>query len=433
MKKYGIIIAGIALIGGLLAFFWNPTRYSVALTEMTDAQYPDNPNLESRHSGAKQQLFSTVTINEGQNNQFDFALRSHEADYCTITLPNVPLLEWIPTASEPIKSDAYLTYIGVINQEWNRQQIQFKPGQFTVSGTSGVPITRVDLAQNCLNAYLWEALVYVKDTDGKEKLYWQGWFDFPHTLYARLFEARNNLPFDTFREGMENWIDPPSRPIALGTLRQVTAETDAVFESQNEAMYPLTGERERKRKNIICPRQVNSINDLLTDSTTFATFSIPGYYNTADPRKTELGRLGKLQRVIRRQTIGMARQPLTELELVFASPTKPGLQTRLVVGGFNPSDLPVLPPERVNESGWQMSMGVGNHSFYETFDYQQQHPVRTNPFYSFLLDQHGNWLDSHKVGIDGTSMHLDKNGKLNLWILSFERHAFVGHYQIALD
>jgi hypothetical protein len=407
------------------------TTFEIPTKEMTDAEYPDNPNLESRHSKAKQKYFKSIILKNNGQNLFDLDLFSHENGQCEISLKNLPLLEMMPTAPDFIKKDEYLTYIGIINQEWNRQQVQFKTGQFSVKGNAKQQITRVDLARNCLNAYLWEVLVYAKDTDGKDKLFWQCWFDFPKEAYKDLFETRNNLNYEKFRAGLENWIDPESKKIDLAILRKVYDEREVSFESKNNEMYPIKGERERKKKNIITPKIFAKTADLLSDSTKFATFSVPGYYNRKDPRKTELSKLGVLQRVKKRNVIDALGKKSIELELDFLSNADNKTITKLVIGGLDLSQIPQLNETDANE-GWQTSMGISNHSFYETFDFQQKHLTKNNGFYTFLLDEKGNWLDSHKVGIDGPLFHFDKEdkSKLHLWILAFERHAFVGHYVI---
>ncbi len=407
------------------------TTFEIKVTEMSDSEYPDNPNLDSRHSLAKQKYFEKIVLNDKNQSLFDLDLYSQKEGEIKISLKNLPLLEWMPTASEYIKKDNYLTYIAVINQEWNRQQVQFKKGQFSVSGNSKLEITRIDLARNCLNAYLWEMLVYAKDKDGNDKLFWQCWFDFPHDLYKDLFEKRNNLSYSTFEEGLENWKDPESKPIDLQLLRKVISEKEIAFENKNTEMYPLKGERERKRKNIIYPKTITKINDLLSDSTLFATFSIPGFYNKKDPRKTELSKLGILQKVVKRKVTTALGKPSTEFELIFLSNKDSKTITKMIVGGMDIKEIPTLLAENAND-GWQTSMGVANHSFYETYDFMKAHPTAQNGFYSFLLDEKGNWIDSHKIGIDGPLFHFDdKNkNKLHLWILAFERHAFVGHYEL---
>ena len=50
--------------------------------------------------------------------------------------------------------------------------------------------------------------------------------------------------------------------------------------------------------------------------------------------------------------------------------------------------------------------------------------------FSFLLNEKGDWLDSHDVGIDGILLYRDEENvsKIHGYILSFERHSFVGHF-----
>ena len=103
----------------------------------------------------------------------------------------------------------------------------------------------------------------------------------------------------------------------------------------------------------------------------------------------------------------------------------------MIIGGINPTDIPQLEIEKMDK-GYQMPMGIANHSFYESIERLNQTPSKENAYYGFLVDENGNWLDSHKVGIDGPLFYFDKNDKtqLHLWILSFVRHSFVGHYKI---
>jgi len=50
-------------------------------------------------------------------------------------------------------------------------------------------------------------------------------------------------------------------------------------------------------------------------------------------------------------------------------------------------------------------------------------------FSEVLLEEKGKWLDSHKLGVDGTIFHFSDNDKktLHLWLLSFECHSLVGN------
>ena len=107
--------------------------------------------------------------------------------------------------------------------------------------------------------------------------------------------------------------------------------------------------------------------------------------------------------------------------------------TKLIVSGIDKKDIPALAVEDVNK-GWMNSMGFGNHTFYETYEHCLANGSKKSEYFSVLLDENNKWIDSHDVGIDGPLVHYDINDKhsLHLWILVFERHAFVGHYAIEL-
>ena len=195
------------------------------------------------------------------------------------------------------------------------------------------------------------------------------------------------------------------------------------------------GERAKKKINVIYPAKYNKIDDFLTDSTLFATFSPPGFYNTSDPRKTKLSLLADLRKVVVRNVVSnnATKDSLTELQLTFLSKDKK-METSVVVGGIDLSEIPVLSVENAHQ-GYQMPMGIGNHSFYEKYQKCLANPSLENPYYSLIVDSEGRFLDSHDIGIDGPLLHFDKedNHKLHIWILSFERHAFVGHYLVDLS
>ena len=79
--------------------------------------------------------------------------------------------------------------------------------------------------------------------------------------------------------------------------------------------------------------------------------------------------------------------------------------------------------------GIKKPMGIGNHGFYEHVDYASTHSSSESPYYGFILDEEGKWVDSHFFGVDGPILHLDENDEnlLHFWLLSFERHAMVAH------
>ena len=103
------------------------------------------------------------------------------------------------------------------------------------------------------------------------------------------------------------------------------------------------------------------------------------------------------------------------------------------MGGLKKELIPILNIKEAKD-GFQMPMGIANHSFYESYKFMLNNPSKQNPYYALLLNEEEKFIDSHEIGIDGPLLHWDQNNKdlLHVWILSFERHAFVGHYTLQL-
>ncbi len=406
------------------------TFFEASITELTEKEYPDDPDIALRGKNYGKLKFSRVQLHPLNADEFRLVLVPANLSTDTITFPKLKITEWIPTVPEHIRQDEYLSKISCVNLEWNRQQVRFDDSSFFYipEGQTKQLVSRIDLARNCLSTKLWEIIMYENENEFNKPLY-HGWFDFPMELFSKLFEYKNGFPFSKFEEYLIDWKDPESQIIDLNKLRIATNEAELTFSDRNNKMYSLKGERKKKFQNIIYPKNPRSINDFLTDSTLFATFTPPGFYNTADPRKTELGRLRKLVKVIGRggELDGMTGK-FKEIELVFNS-LSDSLTTKIVLGGFDISKVPTL-PDSLAHRGYQMPMGIGNHSFYESYTKALKNPSETNHYYGLILDKDENWLDSHKIGIDGPLMYFNEAGDLNLLLLSFERHAIVGHYVI---
>lgn len=405
--------------------------YTAELVELSDSEYPDNPDIDIRSELDGRFAHSNIRFSPtGKHGYYDIVIDPENADSDTIRLSGVNLLEWIPTVPEAIRSDPYLTLIGLNNQEWNRFQVRFNETQFELAGErmESVNTTRFDLANNCLQTGLWEVITYTEE-DGKQKPCYHGWFDFPPALYAELFVLRNGMSFDDHAASMVDFVPTESRLLNTSLLRTVHSSIPLAFEELNAVMYPLIGERSKKATNIVYPENCGQIADFHTDEALFATFSPPGVYVRSDPRSTQLGRFTKLDRVtasVVNSTIS-GQSGLLEFELGFSDAD--GRHTTFVLGGIDPARIPVQPLESAHK-GWQMPMGIANHSFYESYEEAMERSSLINPWYAYLTDGEGKWIDSHDVGIDGPLMHRDAQDPsiLHLWILSFERHALVGHY-----
>ncbi|GAB5418026.1 MAG: hypothetical protein Crog4KO_31060 [Crocinitomicaceae bacterium] len=405
-------------------------RIDFKIDELTDAEYPDNPDIGFRHPQYSTNAFDNGALIEKEGRyQFVFHLTGGDS----ITINKLDVLQFIPETPDHLKKDDYLNKLALINQEWNRNQVKLLPGEFQCGNDK---IIRVDLARNCLNSYLWEVILYEED-NGKTLPSAHGWFNFPKKKYRELFNKRNPKAFDPLKGHLVNWHDVESRFINKTLLREYLFECDITYEDLSDSIYPMKAAREKKRKEIIWPEQFGSMRDLQLDSSTFATFSPPGFYNKKDPRHTELGRFRHLAgiHVYRTQSVRKEKPEngLWEIEFNFDDP-ETGRMTRFIVGGLDFSQLPKLPVADANK-GWKNSMGFGNHSFYESLDEFNAYNTAESDYYAYLTDGNGSWLDSHKIGIDGPIFHVDPDNPelLHVWLLSFERHALVGHYTIEVD
>ena len=413
--------------------------YQASIQELTDQQYPDNFQIENRTELWNKYDHNLFQIVRNDSNHFTIKILPENSSSDTIILDHINILTWIPTIPNHIVSDKYLSQIGIVNAEWNRQQVSFYRDEFKIAGENEEHNNtfRIDLARNCLNSYAWEVITFTLD-NGEYKPMYHGWFDFPKTLYRELFNEVNKgkLTFEEYVDYLENYKELEKNNINFEVLRTVNEEIIVPFEDHRMNGYPMTGARKLKYKNIVYPVNPLTINDMLTDSTTYSTFQWPGYYDKKDPRPTSLSKLGIAKKVIIRNTNSnnQANDPCFEFDITFARNTDTNYLTRIVIGGVRMEELVQMPIEDYNDA-YKKPMGIGNHSFYEGFQYAMSNPVSKSPYYGFIIDNQGKWVDSHFFGVDGPILHLDDDDPsiLHFWLLSFERHALVTHLTFSID
>jgi hypothetical protein len=160
------------LLSFFLIFGWGCSRKSsdntflIPIKMLSDSAYPDNPDIGFRSAQYNQIRYDAVKLNRHDDFVFDISLSDSTDANHSITLRKVNLFEFIPSAPQWVKADKYLTHLSIVNQEWNRFQVQF-PRTFEElelkrNSFENQHFSRIDVAQNCLNAYLWEVIAFVK-------------------------------------------------------------------------------------------------------------------------------------------------------------------------------------------------------------------------------------------------------------------------------
>jgi hypothetical protein len=434
----GVAVLAIGLAFGAVAWFharYDDTReQTVPLTTFSNAEYPEDPEDRSREFG--NYPHRSLQIQQTGDTRFRFVLQPTSSRAAAIELFDVDLAHFVAAVPPWVRTDPDLTKVGLIDREWNRQQVSFRQDSLYVrthKGGDGFEyraLSRVDLARNCLNAGLWEILLFTVE-DGEERVYEHTWFTFPLGLYKQLFERVNGLSYWDYWWSLEHWVDPAGTPIRLDRLRTVEREWPLVTSAQWDEAPRWQGEQRLKRKNILAPTAIHTYRDWYIQPVRFASFIQPGYYSVAYPRDTKLHYLSELTRTtLRRIHTPAHSNALYELDLVFKD-SRTGEPTRLIFGGL---DLRSLPSASSNhyERGWQAPMGIGNPSFFEPYEELLARPPLGRPFYGFHLDNQNRWINHHEVGVDGPLLHWDADdpSKLHLYLLAYERHALLNHFVI---
>ncbi len=403
----------------------------VAVREFTNAEYPEDPANRSLHHG--QYDGRRLTLVKKDSTHFDFVFEPNHPHIARVIFHDVDVSLMTPRVPEWTKGDDGLVRIALTDRQWNRQQVSFGgPGSphVEVSGGDGFErdnLYSAELAKNCINAGMWEVLLFTNE-GGDKALYYQGWFTFPLGHYKDLFEHNTGLPYWRHWYYLEHWVDPAGTLVPMDKLREVVheQEVDVIFDRSERVI--VSGEQARKRKTTIA-ENVLTWNDFYDGHRIrFASFIPPGRYSLNHPHTNEYRRMDRLDRAILRQVKSPARDgTLHELELVFSSTKQEGV-CRLFVSGVDLAALPRLPIKDYPK-GMYMPMGIGVPPFFQSYDQLQENPSFRSPYVSVLLDADSRWIDHHGFAIDGCVLHRDEkdSDRVHVYLLSYERHSLIAH------
>ncbi len=434
----GLLVMAVLAIGVRTYFrYATAETMEIAVQEFSNAEYSEDPSGRSVHHG--QYDGRTLTLVKKDDTHFDFIFEPQHEHISRIVFRDVDVSLMTPSLPEWTKTHDGLTRIALTDRQWNRQQVRFggpESPQVEVEGGDGFERERLysaELAKNCLNAGLWEVLLFVKE-NGKKAMYYQGWFTFPHGHYMDIFEQQTGLPYWQHWYYLEHWFDPAGTVMDLDQLREVRAEREvpATFDKHERVIFH--GEQVRKTRTTMADN-VRNWGDFYNGKhiIRFGSFIPPGRYSNDHPWKNRYTEMDRFDRAILRkvQSPGSA-EPLDELELIFSSSNHAGLR-RFILSGLDFAKIPQLPIANYPKSVY-MPMGIGVPPFYQSYEQLQQKPPQKSPYFSFLLDEDDAWIDHHSFAIDGPVMHRDAADplKLHLYLLSYERHTLVAHLVIDL-
>jgi hypothetical protein len=431
----GLLLAAAAGLGVRTHFrYQKADTMAVAIREYTNAEYPEDPADRGLHFGRYDGR--RLTLVKKDATRFDFVFEPDQPHVAQVVFKDVDVSLMTPGLPAWTKGDDGLRRIALTDRQWNRQQVQFGgPGgpHVEVAGGDGWErenLSSAELAKNCLNAGLWEVLLFNRE-GGNKVLYYQGWFTFPLGHYADVFEHNTGLPYWRHWYYLEHWFDPAGTPVALDQLRQVVREREvkATFDRSEEVL--AAGEQVRKRRTTIA-ENVRTWGDFYDGrKVRFASFIPPGRYSDSHPWKNEYTRMDRFDRAVLRDVRSPATdRPLQELELVFSGTGREGV-CRFFVSGFDLEALPRL-PARDYPKGLYMPMGIGVPPFFQSYEELEKDPPHRSPYVSVLLDGEGKWIDHHRFAIDGPVLHRDAQdpGVLHAYLLSYERHTLIGHLRV---
>lgn len=438
-RRIGLGLAVGLAVSAVGGYLWFQARYqeapeqTVSTRAFSNKAYPEDPEARSRLFG--NYPHPALTLHRVGGTRFRFLLRPGSDHATTIELGEVDLAHMVAAVPPWVKTDPALTRVGLIDREWNRQQVQFRRDSGVVrvhpggDGFEERALSRVDLAGNCLNAGLWELLLFTLE-GGEEVVYEHVWFTFPLGLYKALFESVTGLSYWDYWWSLEHWVDPSGTPIRLDHLRTIDHEWSVTARAEWSEAPPARGEQHLKRKNILSS-PIHTYRDWYTQPVQFASFIPPGRYSLAHPRDTKLHYLAEFTgATLRRVHAQAGLRALFEVELRFRD-GRTGEPTRVIVGGLDLTSLPTTSPHEY-ERGWQVPFGIGNPGFFERYETLLADSPLQRPFYGFHLDAQDRWIDHHAVGVDGPLLHWDANDSsvLHLYLLAYERHALLNHFVI---
>ena len=334
-----------------------------------------------------------------------------------VALPDLDLRLLAPRVPRLAQGNPPLTRLALLQREFNRNETHYDLG-------GGLDFS---IANNCLREGLWEVKLARKEPSRTVLLY-HAWTDFPPAEYARLFQEVNGVPIGENEKLFTSYPGLGGFAVPLGELRQVLGETPlAPIETHaGDPLQRLT-EQQGKTKLILSPdiATYGDFSAAARQPVALAKFVDPGRYDSGDPMRFDLSWLASPAQMTWRSVRGpKGGTPFPEVEVRFAN------GNRIVLADSRLADLPARTSVPATESEvLKLVCGIGTPDIQASAPDRERELSEDRPRYLMLLDAQGRHLDNHFAGVDGVYAWREAGepGRLHLWLVSYERIAFVAH------
>lgn len=434
--KVSILILVILLSAAVTIYLYHRYHTKPLMTllvkEYKPNEYPDNPASLSRQHG--KYSHEKLQLKKENGSHFTFTFLPGNKESATITFKNIDVSLMTPSIPACVKDNPNLTRISLTDRQWNRQQVSFEPNSSHIEITGGDGFEKnnlysAELAKNCLNAGLWEVLLFNRE-NGKKTLFYQGWFTFPLGHYKEIFEKNTGLAYRNHWYYLEHWFDSEGKVVDVNKLRKVMRSAPVNLQSDFEEPAVSDGEQVNKKKNIIAEHTIHQFKDYYRENVKFSTFLPPGIYRKDKPWDNEYQLISNPTSATFNEIKtpdGMSRQ-----EVVIHYQGKDGSYD-FYLSGFDKAKLPRLEPQNYARGNLYL-MGIGTAPLKQSYSELKDIPPENRSEFSVFLNDHNKWINHHDMAIDGTILFLDKKkpNLLHMYLVSYERHAVVAHYSIKL-